>query len=328
LSREAFDVSVFTVGAPGGQVGAKISAAADRCFTLPPALPAARDVIRQQQLDVLFYTDVGMDPVTYSLACSRLAPVQCTTWGHPVTSGIPTIDYFISSEALEPPGAETLYTEKLVRLDSLAVNYERPKNIAARPRAAFGLADDVHLYGCLQMLWKFHPEFDEVICGILRRDPQARVLLIRGLNRRWDDLLTARFCRVMPDVADRIIWLPRQAYEDFLAITALCDVMLDPLHFGGGNTSYEALAMGVPVITLPSQLMRGRITFALYGQMKFADCVATSKQDFVERAVRFCTDRDYRSHVVEQICARSDAIFNDLTGVRQLEQFFIDVNRA
>ena len=68
------------------------------------------------ELDVLFYADIGMDPTTYFLAFSRLAPVQCVTWGHPVTTGIPNIDDYLSSDVFEAPGAEAHYTERLIRL--------------------------------------------------------------------------------------------------------------------------------------------------------------------------------------------------------------------
>src|SRR5262249_32836663 len=157
-----------------------------------------------------------------------LAPVQCVTWGHPVTTGIPTIDYFISSDLLEADGSATQYTEKLVRLPNLAVCYHRPTLPAqAKSRADFGLPDDAHLYGCPQMLQKFHPEFDELIAGVLRADPRGQLITIRGLNRHWDELLLSRFARTMSDVVDRVRLIDPMSYEDFLVFTSLCDVMLD-----------------------------------------------------------------------------------------------------
>ena len=103
----------------------RISASADRVVTLSTQLAVARTQIAEQALDVLFYTDIGMDSLTYYLAHARLAAVQCVTWGHPLTTGIPTIDYFISSQDLEPAGAESHYTETLVRLPHLANYYFR-----------------------------------------------------------------------------------------------------------------------------------------------------------------------------------------------------------
>jgi predicted O-linked N-acetylglucosamine transferase (SPINDLY family) len=268
-----------------------------------------------------------MDPVTYSLGHSRFARVQCVTWGHPVTSGIPAIDYFISSESLEPPGSQSQYTEKLVKLPSLAVCYRRPKLTTTKTRADFGLGVDATLYGCLQMLWKFHPDFDPILGQILRRDPKGQVLIIKGLSSLWDDRLMARFRRTIGDVAGRIRFLPRQSYEDFLALTAECDVMLDPLHFGGGNTTYEALAFGVPVVTMPSTFLRGRITKALYDQMGMTDCVADSPDRYIEIAATLGTDAGARQAMQERIIEKVGAIFENPAGIRQLEEFFRNVVR-
>ena len=62
---------------------------------------------------------VGMDREAFRFACFRLAPVQCASWGHADTTGLPTIDYYLSSELLEPDGAQSHYTERLVRLRTL-----------------------------------------------------------------------------------------------------------------------------------------------------------------------------------------------------------------
>src|SRR5207237_1565690 len=139
------------VGTSREEVASAIQKAADRHVALSISLPAARRAIAAEQLDVLFYADLGMDPITYSLAFSRLAPVQCVTWGHPVTSGIPAMDYFISSDLLETEEAAEHYTERLIRLKSLAVCYPRPEPpVPLRPRSHFGLPDEGTLYACPQ----------------------------------------------------------------------------------------------------------------------------------------------------------------------------------
>jgi predicted O-linked N-acetylglucosamine transferase (SPINDLY family) len=172
------------------------------------------------------------------------------------------------------------------------------------------------------MLWKFHPEFDPILGEILRRDPKGLVLIVAGLTKLWDDQLMARFRRTIPDVADRIRFLPRQSFNDFLALTSVCDVMLDPLHFGGGNTTYEALAFGVPVVTLPSQFLRGRITKALYDQMGVADFVAGSRENYIEIVANLGADRDARNSAKQKILDSCGVLFEDPAGVRELETFF------
>jgi predicted O-linked N-acetylglucosamine transferase (SPINDLY family) len=82
--------------------------------------------ILDNQLHILVYLDIGMDPRTTQLAGLRLAPVQCVTWGHPITSGLPTIDYFISSELMEPAEGDNHYSEKLIRLSNLGIAYPKP----------------------------------------------------------------------------------------------------------------------------------------------------------------------------------------------------------
>jgi predicted O-linked N-acetylglucosamine transferase (SPINDLY family) len=322
LSRDDFQVTVLSVGREQDDVAEFIRAHADQYVEVPPALPRARQLIRDLAPHVLFYTDIGMDAFTYSLAFSRLAPVQCVTWGHPLTTGMPSIDYFISSRLMEPPDAEQHYTEKLVTLDSLGIYYYRPSPPEPATRQQFGLHPDAHLYVCPQSIYKFHPEFDPLLGEILRRDPRGRVVLIRWAYKYPDDLLRARFARVMPDVADRIDFIPRLLQPEFVSLLGMSDVLLDPIHFGGGHTSLDALALGTPVVTLPGQFLRGRITQALYRKMGYMDCVADSTERYVEIAVRLGTDPGYRQQVHQQILAANSPLFEDLDSVRQLEAFF------
>ena len=102
LSRAHFAVTLLRFPGPDDALAHALAQSADRVVTLPRNLDLARRQIADQELDVLYYADIGMDPLTYFLAFARLAPVQCVTWGHPVTTGIPTIDYFLSSTR---PGA-------------------------------------------------------------------------------------------------------------------------------------------------------------------------------------------------------------------------------
>jgi predicted O-linked N-acetylglucosamine transferase (SPINDLY family) len=323
LSRKDFLVTVFSVGRHDDDIGRFLRQHADRYVPLPAHVPSARRLVAEQQVDILFYPELGMDPVSYGLAFSRLAPVQVVTWGHPTTTGIDTIDYFLSSELLETPGAQEHYTETLVLLKSLPICYDRPVlSEPARQRQDFGLPGDAHLYACLQSLFKLHPEFDELLGRILRRDPCGLVLLLRGRDRHWEELLRRRWTTTLPDVADRIRFLPPQPRPDFLGLSAIADVLLDPIHFGGGNTSYEALAFGVPIVTLPSPYLRGRITLALYRQMGVLDCVAGSSADYVDLAVRLGTDPAHRAEVSAKILAACGVLYDNAAGVRELEQFF------
>ena len=289
---------VISLGRHEDPVGQFIREHADEYLELPPSLPAARQAIAEARLDILFYCDLGMDPTSYTLAFSRLAPIQCVTWGHPSTTALPSMDYFVSSGLMETPEADEHYTERLGAAPLVDVLFLPPgaAAAAARPRLVRP-SGDLHLYLCPQSIYKFHPEFDAILAGILRRDPLGRVVLIHWAYPLSDELLQRRFAATMPDVADRVIFIRRVQQGEFLKLLAVCDVLLDPLHFGGGVTGYEGLSLGIPIVTLPSRFLRGRLTAAMYAKMGVPECVVASPEQYVEVAVRLGTDADYRRQV-------------------------------
>jgi len=325
LDRRRFHVTVFLHGAADSW-SHEIGASADRSVQLAGSLAEMRDAIARERLDLLLYPDIGMSPATYFLAFARLAPVQCVTWGHPVTTGIAALDYYISSAALEPPGSEAEYSERLVRLECLPTYYHRPAVPSDEiGRRRFGLEEGPRLYACPQLLFKLHPDFDQVLGEILRRDPNSRVVLVGDTEQRSSPMARAlreRFAGVNPDVADRLVILPFLSGEDFIRLLAAVDVLLDPPYFGGGNTTLEALAVGTPIITWPGPFARGRTTFACFRAMGVSDCVVDTLGDYAKRAVEIATDRARRDAIRAEILHRNDVIYENRGAVSELESFF------
>jgi predicted O-linked N-acetylglucosamine transferase (SPINDLY family) len=124
-------------------------------------------------------------------------------------------------------------------------------------------------------------------------------------------MLRDRFARDMPDVAERVRWLPALANQDFLQLPTVADVVLDPIHFGGGNSSYEAFAMGVPVVTLPGEYLRSRITRALYAKMEITDLIADSHEQYVALALRLATEAGFRTGIADGISKLCQRLFED-----------------
>ena len=140
-------------------------------------------MILEHELDFMFYPDIGMSPYTYTLALERLAPIQATSWGHPNTTGLNTIDYFLSSDSIEPDDCKDSYTEQLIKFRKLPCIYKRPKIDHIRSnRDKFKLPRDNCLIGIPQSLFKFHPEYDDVLEKIISRLPNAKYVLIEGHN--------------------------------------------------------------------------------------------------------------------------------------------------
>lgn len=328
LPREEFEVFVLAAGARHDDGVARFMRSnADQFVELPPGLPAARQAILSRNLDVLIYTDLGMEGFTWSLAFSRLARVQCATWGHPVTSGIDTVDYFISSDLAEAADADANYTEKLVRLKNLPLYYYRPPPAPARDRAYFGLPSDAHVYGCLQATFKLHPEFDVVLGQILQRDPKGLVLIPRTGASNWDQMVINRIAASYGDVVNRIRFFERLSREDFSALGNVCDATLAPFPFGAGDTSIVAFAEGVPVVTMPTPYLRGRFTHAMYRAMEMDDCVAATPEQYVQIALRLSDDRAWRKTVRQTILERNNVLFENMDGVNDLADFISTATR-
>jgi predicted O-linked N-acetylglucosamine transferase (SPINDLY family) len=323
LDREKFRIILFRLAGEVDSLSEAIQKAADEVIPLTDDLKKARRTIADQAVDILFYPDIGMEPFTYFLAYSRLAPVQCTTWGHADTTGIPNMDYFLSSHHAEPPDSSEHYSEQLILLKRFVMYCYLPKLPAdVSPPADIGLGENCNLYICPQSLFKFHPDFDAVIAAILMRDPNGILLLFNGKHASLTRLLQDRFQSMIPEGADRIRFHPRVPADEFLAILMRAAVILDPLHFGGGYTSLLCLACGLPIVTLPGAFMRGRMTYALYKQMGLLDCVATDRQSFVDLALKLANNKSWNLKIRNKIRERAPALFEDMEAVHELERFF------
>ncbi len=323
LDRKRFEVVVIRPPSPQDEWSAAIDKSADRVVAVPRELPAAREIIAEEKLDILFYLDIGMCPFTYFLAFARLAPVQCVTWGHPVTTGIPDIDYFITSKLLETPAVQEHYSEEAVLLQSLPTFYYRPETPDKRySRGDFGLPEDANIYLCPQSLYKIHPDFDAAIMDILRRDPKGLVVFIAGKHQYWTRLLRERWRHSAEMLIQRTIFLPHMDEKKFIGLMQLGDVIIDPFHFSGGKTTSEALGLGQPVVTMPGEFMRSRVTLACYRQMGMMDLVAENVQEYVSLALRLATDPVWRAEMVAKIHKLSPLLFEDMAAIREFEEFF------
>lgn len=321
LDRRRFEVIVIRPPAPADEISGLFDRAADRVVTLPWNGPAARAQVGALGLDALFYPDIGMDAFIYFLAFGRLAPLQFTTWGHPVTTGIPNMDVFLSSRHVEPEGSQRFYHERLVAFENLPSFYYRPRAASSFDiRAQLGVGARTRLYACPQTIYKFHPHFDLALGELLRRDPDGMALIIAGRQRPWQERLVARMRRAIPDVVERIRFVPSMTLPDFFAMLRDADALLDPFHFGGGTSSYEALSVGIPVVTLPAAMMRGRITAGWYSMMGEDRWVASSVPDFVERAVALAHAPD-RARIRAELAERSRVLVENPAVVRELEAF-------
>jgi protein O-GlcNAc transferase len=326
LSREIFEVCTFSFCRVRDPISRFIEVHSDSYTVLPQELKRAQTALAEQKLDIVFYPDIGMEPLTYFLAFSRLAPIQCVFYGHPVTTGIDTIDYFISHENCETSESKDHYSENLAVLTKdVTYTYFYHPEIASfyKNRKDFGFPDSAHLYCCPQSLFKIHPDFDALASNILNRDEDAILLLFNGKHEMWTDFLKERLRHNLKDLYSKVMFVPMQSYQDYMNVLKLSNVILDTPHFNGGGTTFDALAIGVPVVTLPGRFMRGRQTYGLYKSLRMMHCVAETVEQYAAIALRIGTDKEYRESIKEQIQTKNHAIFGDNGAVREIEHLLV-----
>lgn len=326
---EAF---VYKLGGRRDAMEGAIRASADvfRHFRFKDFLEDLSEVAEQivsDALNILIYPSIGMHPVSAALASLRLAPVQAVAWGHPVTTGLPTVDYFLSSELMEPTGAEEHYTETLIRLPGIGVHVAPPSlETFKRSRDDFGLSEETVVFVSPQSLFKYHPKYDHIYPAIAQRVPGSVFVFLEQpsleVTRTFFRRMEASFIRAGLDPTQHVVLHPRLSRSDFIELNALSDVYLDSPGWSGGMTTLEALSTGVPAVTWPGSFMRGRHTAAFLNRLGLSQLIAPDLDAYVEIATRLGQEPDERSSLRRTILDRVDRLFDDKEGVRSVEAFY------
>ncbi len=293
---------------------------------IPHNLEAVCQQIIDDKLHILVFPEIGMDAPTIQIAALRLAPVQCTAWGHPVTSGLPTIDYFISSELMEPENAQLHYSETLIKLPNIGVAYPKPiVGELTQTRSDFDLREDAVIYLCCQAPFKYLPQYDFILAQIALRVPQAQFIFPRGELLR--ERLRRAFVAVNLDSEDYCLFRSIATRQDYIAINFLSDVFLDTFTWSGGNTSLEAIACNLPIVTCPGEFMRGLHAYSFLKMLEVTDTIAKNEVEYIEIAVKLGTDLEWRRDVAERMSQRQGNLFDDQVCVNALEAFYQQVVR-
>src|SRR5260221_1479538 len=266
LDRDRFHVSGYYTSAERDDETGAAAALCDRFAQGPLSLDAWRRTILDDGPHVLIFPEIGMDKVSAQLAAQRLAAVQCCSWGHPVTSGFPTIDYFLSSDLMEPAGAAAHYSEQLIRLPNLSIYYEAA-DVAPIPidRDELGLRPDAVVYWCCQSLPKYLPQFDGVFARIAAEVPDSQFTFIEfgggmGVTQMFRARLERAFSPVGLNAGAYCIFLPRLTPDRFVSAIRQCDIELDRIGWAGCKSILESLGHNLPTVTFAGAMMRGPYT--------------------------------------------------------------------
>jgi Fe-S-cluster containining protein len=313
LSKHGPDIErfCFLLGWRYDNVTARFNQAADHFYWLARSVPENARFIKSLDLDVLIFTDIGLHARSTQYSSLRMAPVQCTAWGHPDTTGLSTIDYYLSGEMMEPPNGQDFYTEVLVLLPRTGLCY--PKAVTApadHDRAYFGLPESEKLIFMAQANMKMLPQHDYLYAEICDR-VGAPLVVLESATRSDHVLLKKR----LEKAGVRTRWLPYQEGPNYLALMGLADVSLDTPMWSGGNTTVQALSLDTPVVTLPGPYMRGRHSLAMLQTAGVPGLIAKDEKDYIDLACDFERQRELMKAV------DPGPLYGDVEVVQALDEF-------
>jgi predicted O-linked N-acetylglucosamine transferase (SPINDLY family) len=331
LDRRRFDIVLYHTGSMTDEETTWAKGRVNRFVQGPRSTRAWLDEVARDRPDVMFYPEVGMDPASCALAALRLAPLQVAGWGHPVTTGLPSIDLFVSGELLEGAGAERHYREKLIRLPGTGVCTDvapvqsQPWDSPARP------GNCVRFALCQQPI-KFDPADDVLLTRIAKAVGPSEFWLAAPKKLYWAtaalrNRLAAAFGAegLDPDAHLRVMpWLSRDQFSGFLDEM---DVFLDCPAFSGYTTAWQAIHRGIPIVTLEGEFLRQRLAAGLLRQIGMTDGIASSTEQYVQiaalraRESRDCDQRAVRRDSIRRAATHADG---NRAAVSAFEQALLD----
>lgn len=327
LDRERIELSLFNTGDVADGVTERLAAHADFFHQRIAPIRQWAEVIRSRELDVLVFLDVGMDGMTQALAATRFAPVQAMLWGHPVTSGLPTIDWFLGAEEMEPADGGAHYTERLHLLPGIGTCYREPPEPRGAPHEVRALSPRSVLAFMPQMVQKIAPEFDVALARVLAGAPELRLAMTPFYRDTEIDRLRERLGRACAHhgvaLESRLTLCRWLGQDEWLGVAKRADFALDSFRWSGGNTSLEMFAFDTPIVTLPGAMMRGRHTFAMLRIMELTELIAEDADDYVRIAIQLARSADFRAEMRGRIAERKHRLFDDRRVVDAFGRFVL-----
>ena len=286
--------------------------------------------IISDRLDILVFLDIGMVPSMQILGSLKLAPIQCCAYGVPVTTGFKNIDYFLSADSMELSSSQEHYSEKLIKLPDLGIDYDMPekKNIG---NIKYKKEENKIIFLNLQSNFKLLPQHDHIYFEIIKKNPGCMFWFIGTKNEFIVNKFKKRILKICGEnnlpLDNFFSFYPQAPYQNYLDLIANSDIILDSLDWSGLNTSLEAISLDKPIITLPSNFMRGRHSYGVLKNLKIDELICHSKKEFVDLAIKLSRDLDFRDQIIKKIKKNKKLIFNNNKTIKFLEDFFISISK-
>ena len=327
LDASKFEIHIFYLGSVIDEETHSARIKATTFTTNQPSLLSWSKEIIEKNIDVLLYPEIGMDSLTTQLACLRLAPVQIASWGHPETTGLPTIDYYLSAELFEDASSQDVYTETLVKLPNLGCNYSRLPIIATKfDFEGLGISSNEPILICPGTPFKYTPQYDWILVEIAKRLGKAKLIFFNYENNLSEILrvrLEGVFNKADLVFGDYVVFIPWLKPEEFYGLMKYADVFLDTIGFSGFNTAMQAVDCALPIVAREGKFMRGRFASGILKKMAIPELIANTDEAYVELVIRLVQDKLYRNQITQKMIEMRDILYDDAESINAFENFLL-----
>ncbi|MGI0483277.1 glycosyltransferase [Geminocystis sp. CENA526] len=344
LDRDKFDITLLTIRISNHRLEKYCFAHGDRVIQLPSTLSEQVDIIRSYDLDILFIgTNITArsHSITY-LALHRLARIQIIDPNSPVSSGFPSIDYYISSKLSESlPTAQEHYTEELITLNipPQCFDFGTEANLKTDQiitREDLGLKADQIVFVSGANYFKIIPEVEETWIKILTKVANS-VLVLYPFNPNWSNnypisLFQERIFKTLQKyniAEDRLIILePVKNSLEIKERLKICDIYLDSFPYSGMTSMIDPLSVSLPTIVFSGDTSRSQKAASILRYFDLEDLIAYSLEEYIEKAVLLGQNRELRREYLEKITEKmqsNPSFLDSKTYSQNIEKIFINL---
>jgi predicted O-linked N-acetylglucosamine transferase (SPINDLY family) len=289
--RSRFEVICYSCSPAEDQVTASFRKLADRWRDVQPwSDDQLSQCIRTDQVDILIDLSGHTEHNRLRTFAGKPAPIQVTAWGHATGTGVPAIDYLFADPVLIPPEVRPLFAEQIYDLPCVSI-IEPPSadlRVLQPPVSSNGYLT----FGVVNRISKISNEAIAIWARLLRADRTARLVIkdhgISDVSIR--NMLLEKFA-AHGIALERLRLIGQTSRERHLAAYGEVDICLDPFPHGGGVSTWEALHMGVPVVTKIGNAVTKRLGGAILSAIGMNDWIATDDDEYVSIARRANPDR-------------------------------------
>ena len=256
------------------------------------------------EIDILIFPEIGMDPTTHNVAIDRHASVQISCWGHPITSGLNNIDYYIASEAFISNTSKDIYKESIILMPGIGSYYPNiiESNIPLIDK--FNVSTQIIL--CPSNIIKFTQDFIDLIKDVGKSHPNYLIYIFESKEKDINDYIRNEFSCISNIIISS--WLN---YSDYLSILKRSFIILDSFYFSGFNTLMQAAHFNIPFVSLKSDFLKGNFGAGINKTLMIEELVAINIDDYRRIVFKLLLDVNYRDNIAKKINLNKNILFEN-----------------